>query len=113
MIAKTVNKLWQGKFVSVRDYEVKKAISQGGMVLTYNGDKMTLTVDELKNLKPSPQLIKSTSEILNARISRLIETQSSKSKESAEKLQNIQDRLEKSRKSYRTLLWVGTYIHGL
>jgi len=59
MIAKTVNKLWQGKFVSVRDYEVKKAISQGGMVLTYNGDKMTLTVDELRNLKPSPQLIKS------------------------------------------------------
>ena len=54
MIVKNVTKLWQGKFVSVRDYEVKKAISQGGMVLTHNGDKMTLTVDELKNLKPSP-----------------------------------------------------------
>ena len=59
MIAKTVTKLWQNKFVSVRDYEVQKAIRDGGMILTHNGDKMTLTVDELKNLKPSPQLIKS------------------------------------------------------
>lgn len=59
MIAKTVTKLWQNKFVSVRDYEIQKAIRDGGMVLTHNGDKMTLTVDELKNLKPSPQLIKS------------------------------------------------------
>ena len=59
MIAKTVTKLWQNKFVSVRDYEIQKAISHGGMILTHNGDKMTLTVDELKNLKPSPQLIKS------------------------------------------------------
>ena len=59
MIAKTVTKLWQGKFVSVRDYEVQKAIRDGGMILTHNGDKMTLTVDQLKNLKPSPQLIKS------------------------------------------------------
>ena len=59
MITKNVIKLWQGKFVSVRDYEIKKAIRHGGMVLTHNGDKMTLTVDELKNLKPSPQLIKS------------------------------------------------------
>ena len=59
MIAKTVTKLWQNKFVSVRDYEVQKAIRDGGMVLTHNGDTITLTVDELKNLKPSPQLIKS------------------------------------------------------
>tara|TARA_R100001244_G_scaffold56250_1_gene47993 strand:+ start:277 stop:525 length:249 start_codon:yes stop_codon:yes gene_type:complete len=59
MIAKTVTKLWQNKFVSVRDYEIQKAIRDGGMVLTHNGDTMTLTVDQLKNLKPSPQLIKS------------------------------------------------------
>jgi len=59
MIPKTANKLWQGKFVSVRDYEIQKAIRDGGMVLTHNGDTMTLTVDELRNLKPSPQLIKS------------------------------------------------------
>ena len=59
MITKNVIKLWQGKFVSVRDYEIKKAIRHGGMILTHNGDKMTLTVDQLKNLKPSPQLIKS------------------------------------------------------
>ena len=58
MITKNVIKLWQGKFVSVRDYEIKKAIRHG-MILTHNGDKMTLTVDQLKNLKPSPQLIKS------------------------------------------------------
>ena len=59
MIAKTVSNLWQYKFVSVRDYEVQKAIRDGGMILTHNGDKMTLTVDELKTLRPSPQLIKS------------------------------------------------------
>jgi len=59
MITKTVTKLWKGQFVSVRDYEIKKAIGKGGMILKHDGDQMTLTADQLRNLKPSGQVCKS------------------------------------------------------
>ena len=38
MLTKKVNKLWMGDKVSVRDYEVRKAIQKGGMVRLH-GDK--------------------------------------------------------------------------
>mgnify|MGYP003112549532 FL=1 len=59
MYEKTVTKLWQGKYCSVRDYEVKKAIRKGGMVLYHNGRKMILQADELRQLKPKGNVIQS------------------------------------------------------
>ena len=55
MLEKLVKKLWQGKYVSVRDYEIKKAMAQGGMVIRHNGQYMKLTTDELSQLKPNPK----------------------------------------------------------
>jgi len=53
MKMKKVTKLWQGKFVSVRDYELKDAIKKGGLLITHNEDEMFLNVDDLKKLKPT------------------------------------------------------------
>lgn len=53
MMKKMVTKLWQGKYVSIRDYEQKKAIAKGGLRLERCGQVMELSVDELKMLKPS------------------------------------------------------------
>jgi hypothetical protein len=51
MITKRVNKLWQGKYVSIRDYERDKAIVKGGMRLEHGKDVMELNVDQLKQLR--------------------------------------------------------------
>lgn len=59
MVIKTVKKLWQGKFVSVRDYEVEKAIKKGGMRIQHGKDLMQLTVGELQQLKPTGNPIQS------------------------------------------------------
>ena len=59
MVIKTVKKLWQGKYVSVRDYEVAKAIKKGGMRIKHGKDLMQLTVAELQQLKPSGQTLQS------------------------------------------------------
>ena len=48
MFVKPVKKLWQGKYVSVRDYEVKKGIREGGMEIHHGGAVMRLTPDELR-----------------------------------------------------------------
>jgi hypothetical protein len=53
MKTKKVTKLWQGKFVSVRDYELADAIKKGGLLITHNENQMFLDVDELQKLKPS------------------------------------------------------------
>ena len=53
MVIKTVKKLWQGKYVSVRDYEVDKAIRKGGMRIKHGKDLMQLGVEELRQLKPT------------------------------------------------------------
>ena len=50
-----VSKLWAGRFVSVRDYEVQSAINKGGLRLFHNEQIMELSVDELKALKPKGQ----------------------------------------------------------
>jgi len=59
MVIKTVKKLWQGKFVSVRDYEVEKAIKKGGMRIHHGKDLMQLTVGELQQLEPTGNPIQS------------------------------------------------------
>ncbi len=50
---KMVTKLWRGKYVSIRDYEQKKAITKGGLRLERNGQVMELSVEELKLYKPN------------------------------------------------------------
>jgi len=59
MVIKTVKKLWQGKYVSVRDYEAEKAIKKGGMRIKHGKDLMQLTVAELQQLKPTGNLMQS------------------------------------------------------
>ena len=56
---KKVTKLWQGKYTSVRDYEIDKAIRKGGLVIYYKDKHMNISVDELKRLKPTGKLIQS------------------------------------------------------
>ena len=53
MKTKKVTKLWKGKFVSIRDYEIKSAIKRGGLRLFHNDDIMELSIEELSALKPS------------------------------------------------------------
>ena len=53
MKKKKVDKLWQGRFVSIRDYELADAIKKGGLLITHNENQMFLDVDELKKLKPT------------------------------------------------------------
>ena len=53
MKTKKVTKLWRGKFVSVRDYELADAIKKGGLLITHNENQMFLDVDDLKKLKPT------------------------------------------------------------
>ena len=50
MIRVTVTKLYKDRFVSVRDYQIKKAIIQGGMIISHKGNDMFLDPDKLKNL---------------------------------------------------------------
>ena len=59
MIKKVVTKLWQGKFCSVRDYEIKKAIKKGGMILYHKDKYMIINADELSRLKPIGKKIQS------------------------------------------------------
>ena len=59
MVEKVVNKLLQGKYVSVRDYEVRKAIKQGGMIIRHKDKHMKMSADELAKLKPNPKEIQS------------------------------------------------------
>ena len=59
MKKKEVIKLWQGKYVSVRDYEIRSAIEQGGMEITHDGEKMVLTPEELADLKIGSRVIQS------------------------------------------------------
>lgn len=59
MKKKIVTKLWQGKFCSVRDYEVKAAIQKGGLELQHDNEIMRLNVEELRQLKPTGKPIQS------------------------------------------------------
>lgn len=59
MKIKNVTKLWQGKYLSIRDYELQDAIRKGGLRLTYENKIMELKPEELKNLKPSSNIFQS------------------------------------------------------
>ena len=59
MIKKMVKKLWQGKYCSIRDYELSKAIKAGGLILCHKDKHMVISADELSQLKPTGKLIQS------------------------------------------------------
>ena len=59
VMTKMVKKLWQGKYVSVRDYEVKQAIAKGGMRIEHGKDIMQLDVAQLQQLKPTGATLQS------------------------------------------------------
>tara|TARA_R110000868_G_scaffold8000_2_gene41540 strand:+ start:154 stop:411 length:258 start_codon:yes stop_codon:yes gene_type:complete len=59
MMKKKVNKLWRGKFVSIRDYEIRKAIKYGGMELEHEGKVMRLTVEDLRTITPTGKVFTS------------------------------------------------------
>ena len=59
MKRKDVKKLWQGKYVSVRDYEVKEAIRKGGLEINHEGAVMQIFPDELMELAPNSKVIQS------------------------------------------------------
>jgi hypothetical protein len=48
MLEKVVTKLWQGRFVSVRDYEVERAIAKGGLIIHYDQKAMLVPRDQLQ-----------------------------------------------------------------
>ena len=59
MLSVRVKKLWQGRYVSVRDSIVEKAVAQGGMIIRHEDKVMQITADELKTLKPQPEVFQS------------------------------------------------------
>lgn len=59
MLSVRVKKLWQGRYASVRDYHVEQAIEKGGLIIKHQDDLMMVSVDELKALKPDPQIMQS------------------------------------------------------
>jgi hypothetical protein len=59
MLKKTVTKLWQGQYLSIRTYEAINAIKKGGLKLCYGNDEMILSPDEIKKLQPTGKVIRS------------------------------------------------------
>lgn len=59
MKTKKVTKLWQDRFVSVRDYEVADAIQKGGLRIVHADKFMFVDVDTLKSLTPSSKTFQS------------------------------------------------------
>jgi len=59
MLSVRVKKLWQGRYASVRDYHIEQAIKKGGLIIKHEEDWMMVSVDELKTLKPDPQIMQS------------------------------------------------------
>jgi hypothetical protein len=59
MLSVRVKKLWQGRYASVRDYHVEQAIEKGGLIIKHQDDLMMVSADELKALKPDPQIMQS------------------------------------------------------
>ncbi|MEK9767801.1 MAG: hypothetical protein VW683_02670 [Betaproteobacteria bacterium] len=59
MKTKKVTKLWKGRFVSVRDYEVASAIKSGGMEIKHYDQTMFLSPDDLRKIEPTGPKVKS------------------------------------------------------
>jgi len=59
MLVKVVKKLWQGKYASIRDYEQKAAIKEGGIEIKFNNKTVILNADQLKLYKPQDRVFES------------------------------------------------------
>lgn len=60
MITKTVKKLWQGKYASVRDYEVAACIkSDSNMEIKYKDKSVVVPLERLKLYKPNDRIFES------------------------------------------------------
>lgn len=46
MVIRKVKKLWQGKYVSVRDTDLHKAVEKGGLKIVHAGDSMIFTPED-------------------------------------------------------------------
>ena len=53
MLEKRVDKLFLGKYVSIRDYVWRDAIKRGGLLITHKDKKMFIDAEDLQRLKPS------------------------------------------------------------
>ena len=53
MLEKRVDKLFLGKYVSIRDYVWRSAIARGGLIIAHKDKKMFIDAEDLKKLKPS------------------------------------------------------------
>tara|TARA_Y100001937_G_scaffold122641_1_gene184170 strand:- start:14986 stop:15246 length:261 start_codon:yes stop_codon:yes gene_type:complete len=53
MLEKKVDKLFLGKYVSIRDYIWHDAIARGGLIIAHKDKKMFIDAEDLKKLKPS------------------------------------------------------------
>jgi len=60
MITKTVKKLWQGKYASVRDYEVAACLkSECDMEIKYKDKSVVIPLGRLKLYKPNDKIFES------------------------------------------------------
>jgi len=60
MITKTVKKLWQGKYASVRDYEVAACLkSDSDIEIKYKDKSVVIPLDRLKLYKPNDRIFES------------------------------------------------------
>lgn len=60
MITKVVKKLWQGKYASVRDYEVAACIkSDSDMEIKYKNKSIVVPIGRLKLYKPNSKVFES------------------------------------------------------
>lgn len=60
MITKVVKKLWQGKYASVRDYEVAACIkSDSDMEIKYKNKSVVVPIGRLKLYKPNSKVFES------------------------------------------------------
>ena len=59
MLSVRVKKLWKGRYASVRDYHIQQAIDKGGLLIKHEDEVMVVSPDELKCLKPDPQIMQS------------------------------------------------------
>lgn len=60
MITKVVKKLWQGKYASVRDYEVAACIkSDSDMQIKYKNKSVVVPIGRLKLYKPNSKVFES------------------------------------------------------
>jgi hypothetical protein len=54
-----VKKIWAGKYASIREPQLKKAISSGGLIIKFDNKHMILNKNELMNLKSNTREFKS------------------------------------------------------